>query len=1553
MEAQAQNNDIKNEQPELLESAVKPNNDNEKHLNLLLRASSIIANAKGLKQGLQELAEMIVSLFSSSFCRILLLDETEDFLVPEAGYLATPQGSVESWEPVFDEPTPISDWPGLRDRLIAGVPRILEYDNDEFRPNLIKLTRRLNLQRPIHSLLVVPLKIEGKIIGLLHIGNLDEKQEDVFSKEKIALAYAIAAQTTTLIERIRLFENTRQHNDLLAGLTEALRYVSAEKELHSLLKTVVNLAVDLFHMEAGGLYINRPYLRELELRELYRLGEEYRGDQLRGGGSIVELSAIERKLKSFYLEPGKDCKDPFINKFGFKTVVCIPIKQPSGEVEAVLFIANREQERRFSKTDIMVMERYATQAGMALQTSRLIENKKQRFTQLSVLQKLSEYVQVEENLNKILHAVLTTITAGYGLGFNRALILLLNERRDALIGRMGIGQLESVEAQEIWHDPVAYQISNFQDYLDHLTKSREVSADTSVGRMAVKLGIPVIGTGADVFSEAIIKREPRLVEAIELPEDFAKPLNVESPAVVIPLIVKGHSIGLLVVDNKFTGLPISNDDIEFLLKFASVAAIAIENNRILQETKRSQEKLFAFYKASTNFNIAQDRKRVWADVGASIRAASEASWVTIILIDEMTLNGDHELTDGLIRVPSPIMKSSEIDSIAYIRPQGISMQVASTGNFVRIPDIEKEKDRVSQFVIKENSKAALCLPLSLPGKRLGVVWLHYDSPRPFPEYEISALQLYVNNAATAYDGVMRMTKLESMRKAAEALAAAADMPQVLDQLVHRALMVLDADSAIVWCYDPEREVFIVENSAADGIDKDSWSEWRIPGPRSGGTASRVLKEKWFPISNVKDAIAKQQLGSATQNTLLKLEAESFQGIALTVGGEELGILYVNYKRRRIFTLEDRKSALTFANHAALALKQAKLLNQVERARIAAEAVANVTTLGDRDATLNTIVLKAKEALDCDSAVLFEFDQEKKTLRHPPKMAGIYHEEEATATAQAYFESMLNDVLRRDTPLIKENADACEQFKQSSFVKLEGFKSLVGICLRVAIPTRDEKQEVGVMFINYRTRHHFTSDQLRTIDQFACQAAIAIYNAQLFERSEHQNNDNLRKKRYLRALYESCKIITESVSSNWKAVLDQIAKQAVESITGVEGPKAIMATIQLYDEQADELVIESLYPPDALSGRNILGQRKSLGPQKDKGGRIGVTGRAVRDRKAQLVVDVSTDKDYRNLNDKTRSELAVLFIGKDGDQDESGSRKEPREYVLGVLNVESDQLKGFDEQDWKTLESLADLAAIVIQNARHYEELKQTKGLVAARTALAWMGMARNYYQHTIVQRAGTIILQLTNIMGRSSEMPSAQQLPDWAGGYLANIKEQANYIIKLPITPTLQSKDGLTTFPIKSLIMERLDQLWKKEPHRSIRLAAKPEPDDKIVVRASRDWLIHALDLLIDNAIKALEGVEPQRRSISVETQVQGDGIEILITDTALGFPDEVLKKVFTSKIDQEGDSVGMGIGLLMAQAIVETYSGKLWIKKTNSDGTSIAIRLPLAREQEDKTEGE
>jgi len=102
------------------------------------------------------------------------------------------------------------------------------------------------------------------------------------------------------------------------------------------------------------------------------------------------------------------------------------------------------------------------------------------------------------------------------------------------------------------------------------------------------------------------------------------------------------------------------------------------------------------------------------------------------------------------------------------------------------------------------------------------------------------------------------------------------------------------------------------------------------------------------------------------------------------------------------------------------------------------------------------------------------------------------------------------------------------------------------------------------------------------------------------------------------------------------------------------------------------------------------------------------------------------------------------------------------------------------------------------------------------------------------------------------------------------------------------------------------------------------------------------LNLLI-NAMDAMQDVPPGERQIEVVTRRHGaKSVEVCVVDAGPGIASAQITRVFDSFYSTKAD--GMGLGLSIARAIVQTHGGTIWAENNGSGrGTSFRFTIPLA----------
>lgn len=254
--------------------------------------------------------------------------------------------------------------------------------------------------------------------------------------------------------------------------------------------------------------------------------------------------------------------------------------------------------------------------------SKLEESYRKRITELSNFKEIGELLQGTVDLNDIYIITLIGVTAGMGLGFNRAFILRYDRSKNMLIGESAIGPSDAAEAGRIWSELYEKRLSIkeiFDSYKETLG-DRDVKVREIVQRLKVSLTWE-----EGILQEVLFHNTPYKVTDANSgrysdQKMIAAELGCQSFAVV-PLISRGKAEGIIIADNLITGKEISDEDINRLSIIANQAGAAIENSQLLQNLEEKVEALRVAYldlKENRDLLLRAERLSVVGEVAASV-----------------------------------------------------------------------------------------------------------------------------------------------------------------------------------------------------------------------------------------------------------------------------------------------------------------------------------------------------------------------------------------------------------------------------------------------------------------------------------------------------------------------------------------------------------------------------------------------------------------------------------------------------------------------------------------------------------------------------------------------------------------------------------------------------------------------------------------------------------------------------------------------------------------------------------------------------------------------
>lgn len=209
-----------------------------------------------------------------------------------------------------------------------------------------------------------------------------------------------------------------------------------------------------------------------------------------------------------------------------------------------------------------------------------------RLAKLPLLNQVSEALYgAHLTLDQLLQAILICVTAGQGLRFNRAFLLLVDEAGLTLRGELAIGPSNPEEAARIWHDLADRPADLFEmmTSYDQSIKNTNAAVNEIVRRMLV----PMERHDHLLVRAMQERRVARVTKDMNLSgADELRGWLGGGQFAIAPLTIRSGPVGIIVADNAISGQEIGDLDLEFLQMFANQSAAAIENSRLYRELEK-------------------------------------------------------------------------------------------------------------------------------------------------------------------------------------------------------------------------------------------------------------------------------------------------------------------------------------------------------------------------------------------------------------------------------------------------------------------------------------------------------------------------------------------------------------------------------------------------------------------------------------------------------------------------------------------------------------------------------------------------------------------------------------------------------------------------------------------------------------------------------------------------------------------------------------------------------------------------------------------------------
>jgi signal transduction histidine kinase len=333
-----------------------------------------------------------------------------------------------------------------------------------------------------------------------------------------------------------------------------------------------------------------------------------------------------------------------------------------------------------------------------------------------------------------------------------------------------------------------------------------------------------------IVSYAIATGQPRI--ALDVGADaiyFKNPFLPETRSeMALPLKTGNKVIGAIDVQSKEPAA-FDNEDIIILQTLADQLAIAIENARLFEATRRQVEELTILHTVATAGAEATSQDALIERATQLIGETLYPDHFGVLLVDDVT---------GVLRFhPSYRGLSEDLRLLTVPLGRGISGRVAITGRPIRVSDVTVEREYIH---IKSQMRCELCVPLKIGERIIGVINAESSRRNSFTDADERLLSTFAGQLATAVEKVRlfeverrRVRELEALRQASLHMTSNLDMKSVLEAILQHALELVAADNAVIYLYDGVKLEYGTALSPGKEIGHS------LPDPRPYGLTSRV------------------------------------------------------------------------------------------------------------------------------------------------------------------------------------------------------------------------------------------------------------------------------------------------------------------------------------------------------------------------------------------------------------------------------------------------------------------------------------------------------------------------------------------------------------------------------------------------------------------------------------------------------------------------------------------------------------------------------------------